>query len=245
MNEPAATATDGPDVTQLAPADAEPRTLERLRGSRAGDFQVVIRDDALDAIHAHGREDTAVEICGVVVGRVCRDRVGTYLHVVGAIRGSSAGQHHAQVTFTADTWEKINNEKDEKFPDDPIVGWYHTHPGFGIFLSGMDLFIQDHFFNLPQQIALVYDPLGGDEGVFVWRGGKSVREPFLVEGRGEVDWNAIARERNFDPSRPKRPRWSAWTLVIFAMSFLLAYALMRYGLPLWNRLAPQWRWYGF
>ena len=36
----------------------------------------------------------------------------------------------------------------------------------------MDLFIHDNFFNFPWQIAFVYDPLGGDEGSFVWRAGK-------------------------------------------------------------------------
>ena len=48
---------------------------------------------------------------------------------------------------------------DAEHSEERIVGWYHTHPGFGIFLSGMDLFIQDHFFNLPWQVAFVYDPL--------------------------------------------------------------------------------------
>ena len=70
---------------------------------------------------------------------------------------------------------------DRDYPDKKMIGWYHTHPGFGIFLSGMDLFICDNFFNLPWQVAFVYDPLGGDEGNFVWRSGKPTREPVLLE----------------------------------------------------------------
>ena len=34
-----------------------------------------------------------------------------------------------------------------------IVGWYHTHPGFGVEFSEMDLFIQQNFFGGPAQIA--------------------------------------------------------------------------------------------
>ncbi len=45
----------------------------------------------------------------------------------------------------------------------------------------MDLFIQENFFNQSWHIASVYDPHSGDEGVFVWRAGKAVRETFLVE----------------------------------------------------------------
>jgi hypothetical protein len=47
----------------------------------------------------------------------------------------------------------------------------------------MDLFIQDNFFNLPWQTALVYDPKSGEEGAFIWRNGRPVREEFLVAGR--------------------------------------------------------------
>ena len=51
-----------------------------------------------------------------------------------------------------------------------IVGWYHSHPGFGIFLSEHDRFIHRHFFGEPGQIALVIDPLAHVEGLFAWVG---------------------------------------------------------------------------
>ena len=66
------------------------------------------------------------------------------------------------------------------FPDEQIVGWYHSHPGFGIFLSGHDLFIHENFFSGPSQIAYVVDPHAGTEGVFGWREGKIV---VLEEGK--------------------------------------------------------------
>src|SRR5205823_14556508 len=52
-----------------------------------------------------------------------------------------------------------------------IVGWYHTHPDFGIFLSGHDLFIHQHFFNQPLQVAYVVDPIRQTRGFFQWRDG--------------------------------------------------------------------------
>jgi proteasome lid subunit RPN8/RPN11 len=51
-----------------------------------------------------------------------------------------------------------------------VVGWHHTHPGFGVFLSGYDLFIHQHFFREPWQIALVIDPQRQELGFFQWRG---------------------------------------------------------------------------
>ena len=60
--------------------------------------------------------------------------------------------------FTHDPWSEISRERDE-FPDElQIVGWYHTHPDWGVFLSGMDMFICDNFFNKRLDVALVIAP---------------------------------------------------------------------------------------
>ncbi len=174
--------TDVRDAAAIDFADWPGRPLTApTTADRAGRFQVVYRQSALDAIHLHGQTRTDVELCGVLLGTGCRDEHGAYLLVEHAIAGTSASSRSTNVTFTADTWQQIQTVMDRDFPDKKMVGWYHTHPGFGIFLSGMDVFICDNFFNLPWQIAFVYDPLGGDEGNFVWRAGKPVREPILLE----------------------------------------------------------------
>ncbi len=162
---------DWPDRPLAAPTAAD----------RDGRFQVVFRQSALDAVHLHGQTRTDVEVCGVLIGTGCRDARGPYLLVEHAIAGTHASSRSTNVTFTADTWQHIQTVMDRDFPDKKMIGWYHTHPGFGIFLSGMDVFICDNFFNLPWQVAFVYDPVGGDEGNFVWRAGRPVREPVLLE----------------------------------------------------------------
>ena len=58
---------------------------------------------------------------------------------------------------------------DTKYTDKSIVGWYHTHPDFGIFLSDRDRFIQENFFSGAGQVALVIDPIRKTVGVFTWR----------------------------------------------------------------------------
>jgi proteasome lid subunit RPN8/RPN11 len=78
----------------------------------------------------------------------------------------------AEVTFTHESWSQINKEMDAKFADERIVGWYHSHPDFGIFLSERDCFIHEHFFSGPGQVAYVIDPVRDLEGVFAWRNGK-------------------------------------------------------------------------
>ncbi len=177
---PGASAGSLPDVSGISVDEWPARELTLHSGTRSDGFQVVYRRDVLDSIHSHGQSNTKVEVCGVLVGRVYRDSAGTYLLVDACIAGEAAS-HAANVTFTGATWSKIHDEMDRLYPEERIVGWYHTHPAFGIFLSEMDVFIQANFFNLPWQVAMVYDPIGGDEGTFVWRNGMPTREPVLCE----------------------------------------------------------------
>jgi proteasome lid subunit RPN8/RPN11 len=137
-------------------------------GSNEG-LRVFFTTEAHKALWRHAQLDTSVEICGVLVGSWHRDQAGPFVKVVESIRGEGAQTRFAEVTFTHETWAKINSEMDTKFANLSIVGWYHTHPDFGIFLSDRDRFIHEHFFTGPGQIAHVIDPIRKTEGVFIWR----------------------------------------------------------------------------
>jgi proteasome lid subunit RPN8/RPN11 len=102
------------------------------------------------------------------------DRPGR-IEIQACIAGANAEEAGAHVTFTQDTWEHIYQIKDQQYPNDRIVGWYHSHPGFGVFLSDHDTFIHKNFFASPGQVAWVYDPHSDEEGCFGWADGRLVR----------------------------------------------------------------------
>jgi proteasome lid subunit RPN8/RPN11 len=137
-----------------------------------GELRVAVDKKPYAEIIGHGVLEPDVEVCGVLVGRVGRDAHGDFVHVSDVIRGQAAKQEGAAVTFTHDTWNHIHREMDERFSDRRIVGWYHTHGGFGVFLSEMDTFVHENFFPEPTHVAYVYDPLAGSEGFFVRRDGQ-------------------------------------------------------------------------
>jgi proteasome lid subunit RPN8/RPN11 len=179
---PPAHDADAPrDTSQIVVADWTRRDPPASAGRREERYQVVIRQSVLNKIHAHGHSVDGIEVCGVLVGNVHRDAFGPWLYVEQAIEGNGATERAAQVTFTAETWAHIQTVMDRDYPDRRILGWYHTHPGFGIFLSDMDVFIQDNFFGEPWQVALVYDPKAREEGTFLWKAGKPQPDKFLVE----------------------------------------------------------------
>lgn len=51
------------------------------------------------------------------------------------------------------------------FRPEMVVGWYHSHPGFGCWLSGVDINTQQSFEALSERaVAVVVDPIQSVKG---------------------------------------------------------------------------------
>lgn len=158
------------DVSQLADESLEETAFP---ASPQSEFRLHFDPDVHAAIASHAGEDTSIEICGVLVGQWARDSNGPFARIQHVIRCDSAASKNAEVTFTHESWAQINEEMDSKYTDERIIGWDHSHPDFGIFLSDRDMFIQEHFFSGAGQVAYVVDPVRNREGIFEWRSGKA------------------------------------------------------------------------
>ncbi len=129
----------------------------------------------------YSRSDTSQELAGVLLGHYIEIDAQCRVVVEAAIEARYTEAAKGSVTFTHRSWEYINKVKEERYPEHSIVGWFHTHPGFGIFLSGYDKFIHQNFFNLPWQVAYVVDPLAGTHGFFGWANNNLEKIPFNAE----------------------------------------------------------------
>jgi proteasome lid subunit RPN8/RPN11 len=143
---------------------------------------LVVDSEVVRQIRQHARSSSKTEVCGVLIGQD-RDR---RIDVAACIEGQNAEEAGAHVTFTQGTWEHIYAVKDQKYPEERIVGWYHSHPGFGVFLSDHDTFIHRNFFSSPGQVAWVFDPHSDEEGCFGWVGGRieRLKQIGIVDRRG-------------------------------------------------------------
>lgn len=129
--------------------------------------RVEFSSEVLRQIRQHARTSMNAEICGVLLG-AAQDGV---TRVTARIEGVGAVEAGTNVTFTQETWAHIFRVKDADYPELSIVGWYHSHPGFGVFLSDYDIFIHENFFSGTHQLAWVFDPHSDEEGCFGWVGG--------------------------------------------------------------------------
>ena len=148
-------------------------------GSLYDDAATICIDEAvLEQIIAYSEQDLSRELGGFLLGGTTGE-VKSYVEVRHFWPAVDAKSRVASLTFTHETWSQIHRAIDEQFAGERIVGWQHTHPGFGIFLSGYDLFIHEHYFQEPWQIALVVDPKSCEFGFFQWRQGEVVDCGFI------------------------------------------------------------------
>lgn len=123
------------------------------------------------------------EAAGVLFGEHYKDRdtkkqgvkVSGYIpfpdHLVRSDRTS--------VTITPDAWSYALKEVEKSGSDLTIVGWGHSHPGYGIFLSSDDDVVNSV---CPTNIAVVFDPTLRENRFGIFSQGGSV-QPSEVNGR--------------------------------------------------------------
>jgi hypothetical protein len=113
---------------------------------------------------------------------------------------------------------------EERNQGERLVGWYHSHPGHGVFLSAYDEFIHTQFFPEEGQIAMVIDPQTGDEGVFVTRN-KKIQE--VVKRSGTKAKGQTAAQKA--AKRDRRSLFFRAGAVVILVGAFASFGLIRSG----------------
>lgn len=133
------------------------------------DLKVYIKKDILKNIIEFSNSDLKNELGGILFGGYNINNKNKYTFITNYIEAKYTSSTNSSITFTHESWNYIHNMHDKICPEMKIIGWHHTHPGYDIFLSSYDMFIQNSFFNLNFQVALVVDPIKKKLGFFQWK----------------------------------------------------------------------------
>ena len=98
---------------------------------------ISIADKVLIDVEKHAYSNLEAEVGGMLFGRI--DDEGN-TRVIGSIPALTAAAEQISLTFSHDVWADILSKGQKQYPGEVIVGWYHTHPSFGLFLSDYDEF---------------------------------------------------------------------------------------------------------
>lgn len=173
------------------------------------------------------RNKTTNESGGMLIGHVIEEFGKTNVVINGFVEAKHCEATPTTLKFTHETWDYVHAEMDKKYPGGKIVGWIHTHPDFGIFLSEYDKFIHENFFNEQYQIAYVVDPIQNIEGFYFWINGKIERcKGFYVYDKTGVKINLDnENEQLIDKQSHNDGLFSFKNILIGIMALLIVFLM--------------------
>ena len=152
------------------------------RGMENQFSKVYIKQGALETLEDHLASNLRVEQGGILFGNAYEDpNYGIYVEINVAIPAPATVGSGVHLEFTSDSWQNIISYARSQHPQENIVGWYHSHPNLGVFMSGTDMNTQRAFFYHPWCLSIVRDPVRNSTGYFLGEQAKSVM-PTIIPG---------------------------------------------------------------
>ncbi len=146
--------------------------------------QVYIDQKTFEKVKQHARRDPTHECFGLLLGNAYFDQAKQilWIYLQEAVPARDTHASLASVEVSTREFQRLNEEVDRIWRDSRgttrKIGWYHSHPNLGIFMSETDRANQRLFYGQEYHIALVVDPVRDLAGCF--RGAGSVACDYLL-----------------------------------------------------------------
>jgi len=126
---------------------------------------IYISSLALLKMLKHGRAGVPMEVMGLMLGEFVDDYTVTVVDVFAMPQsGTGVSVEAVDPVFQAKMLDMLKQTGRPEM----VVGWYHSHPGFGCWLSGVDMNTQQSFEQLSERaVAVVIDPIQSVKGKVV------------------------------------------------------------------------------
>ncbi|OQD77593.1 hypothetical protein PENDEC_c002G06317 [Penicillium decumbens] len=129
----------------------------------------------------HGRAGVPMEVMGLMLGEFV-DEYTVRVTDVFAMPQSGTGVSVEAVDPVFQT--KMMDMLRQTGRPETVVGWYHSHPGFGCWLSSVDINTQQSFEQLtPRAVAVVVDPIQSVKGKVVIDAFRLIQPQTVVMGQ--------------------------------------------------------------
>ena len=128
----------------------------------------------------HCRAGVPFEVMGLMVGEVVDEYTITCIDVFSMPQmGTTVSVESVDPVFQQQFMEMMK----QVGRDQNVVGWYHSHPGFGPWLSGTDIETQRHMESLGERaVAVVVDPIQSVKGKVVIDAFRSIKQEVMMSG---------------------------------------------------------------
>merc|ERR1712212_1148538 len=143
--------------------------------------QIHISSLALLKMMKHGRAGVPFEVMGLMLGDFVDDYTVRVADVFAMPQsGTGVSVEAVDPVFQAKMLDMLKQTGRPEM----VVGWYHSHPGFGCWLSGVDINTQQSFEALSERaVAVVVDPIQSVKGKVVIDAFRLINPNMMVLGQ--------------------------------------------------------------
>lgn len=144
-------------------------------------INVFIDDNPFSSMWEHITSDHDNEVGGGLIGRYFIDsRINIrFLIINEIIPCMECTKNKYDIVFVAEFFHRLDIAKEDMGDQNLIIGTYHSHPNYSVFLSETDKNTILTIFNRPHHVTLIGDPVRNDIGCFIWYEEIAVRSQFF------------------------------------------------------------------
>src|SRR5690349_6900039 len=157
---------------------AAPGTTSPGRQTSRSPYPIFFQQEAVIALQDHIKSSPTQAIFGFLIGDVYRDPETGVLYTIidKTLKLSQAIYGDKTEVVVSRLWDRMQEQL--KKAAGTLLGWYHSHPGQGGFLTAHDVETHEKFFTDPWQVAIL---------VAAEAGGVTGR--FFRSTQGNADWH--------------------------------------------------------
>ncbi|KAJ3789443.1 JAB1/Mov34/MPN/PAD-1 ubiquitin protease-domain-containing protein [Lentinula aff. detonsa] len=129
----------------------------------------------------HGRAGVPMEVMGLMLGEFVDDYTIQVIDVFAMPQsGTTVSVESVDHVFQTKMLDMLKQTGRPEM----VVGWYHSHPGFGCWLSSVDINTQQSFESLnSRSVAVVVDPIQSVKGKVVIDAFRLINPQTVIAGR--------------------------------------------------------------
>lgn len=207
---------------QILPDNMLPQNILAVGERVEENKNIYISQSVYKTIHKFTQNKTTNESGGMLIGTVIEEFGKTNIIISGFVEAKYCDATPTTLKFTHETWDYVHKEIDKKHAGKKIVGWIHTHPDFGIFLSEYDKFIHQNFFSEAYQIAYVVDPVQNIEGFYFWINGniEKCKGFYIYDKTGTKITVDIPGDEPVEKAQPRTGGFSKYLMAAMAVAII-------------------------
>lgn len=130
-------------------------------------IHIYLEDYVYTYLYQYAKLNRGEEKGAALVGYYTEELGNKLVVICGAIQFKNSSAEDG-ILLTEEIINEVQVQMDKYFPNCELIGWMHTQPGYGIFLTTQDIRLQKQYFPEFYQLLMIIDPIENTEAFFLW-----------------------------------------------------------------------------